>query len=207
MEMLAQALPRAFYSRDPREVARQLLSKLLVRSESGNLLAGRIVEVEAYMGEDDPAAHSAAGRTLRNAVLFGPAGHAYVYFIYGNHYCFNVSCMQEGQAGCVLVRALEPVEGIAEMTARRGMAPSTSLNNISNGPGKLAQALGITRERDNGKDLTSAESSDLWIANDGYSPEDIVTTARVGITKAVALPLRFLIRGNLYVSGPRNGMR
>src|SRR5450631_702641 len=113
-------LDRAFFSRDPRRVARDLLGKVLVRRD-GNRLAARIVEVEAYLGEQDPAAHSAAGNTARTAVLFGPPGHAYVYFIYGNHYCLNVSCEPEGQAGSVLVRALEPLSGVGEMAKARGI--------------------------------------------------------------------------------------
>ena len=105
------ALPRSFYDRDPREVSRELLGKVLVRRERKKILSARIVEVEAYLGEDDLAAHSAAGRTARNAVLFGPPGFAYVYFIYGVHYCLNVSCLPDGTAGGILFRALEPLRG------------------------------------------------------------------------------------------------
>jgi DNA-3-methyladenine glycosylase len=204
---LRQVAPRRFYDRDPRDVARDLLGKLLVRRVgNGELLAGRIVEVEAYLGEDDGAAHAAAGRTKRNEVLFGPPGHAYVYFIYGNHYCLNVSCMKEGQAGSLLLRALEPVAGIATMAALRGLASVDGdprvLRQIASGPGKLAQALGITRERDNGKDLTSPES-DLWIADDGCTPTEIRATPRIGITKSAEMPLRFVVAGNTFVSGPR----
>jgi DNA-3-methyladenine glycosylase len=114
-------LDRAFYARNPRRVARELLGKVLVRESGRELLTARIVEVEAYLGENDPAAHSAAGQTLRNAVLFGPPGYAYVYFIYGNHYCLNVSCEPEGRAGGVLFRALEPLTGIDKMAAARGI--------------------------------------------------------------------------------------
>src|SRR5580658_6060091 len=110
-----------FYDRDPRRVARALLGKLLVRRTAGGVLAGRIVETEAYLGQDDPAAHSAAGRTARNSVLFGPPGIAYVYFIYGVHYCLNVSCLPDGVPGGVLFRALEPIVGIADMAAARGI--------------------------------------------------------------------------------------
>src|SRR5579864_3115178 len=113
-------LERAFFRRDPRRVARQLLGKVLVRRTADRYLAGRIVEVEAYLGENDPAAHAAAGSTARNAVLFGPPGFAYVYFIYGNHYCLNVSCEREGEAGSVLFRAVEPLMGIDEMSQARG---------------------------------------------------------------------------------------
>src|SRR5713226_3705484 len=115
-------LERWFFARDPRRVARELLGKVLVRQTSDLYLAARIVEVEAYLGENDPAAHAFAGNTARTAVLFGPPGYAYVYFIYGNHYCLNVSCEREGKAGSVLFRALEPLEGIEEMARARGIA-------------------------------------------------------------------------------------
>src|SRR5436305_10307872 len=129
-------LPREFYDRDPRQVARDLLGKVLVRRQRGKLLKGRIVEVEAYLGEGDPAAHAAAGRTARNDVLFGPPGHAYVYFIYGNHWCFNVSCLPDGIAGGVLFRALEPVEGIPVMARARGVSVKTDreLRLLTTGP-------------------------------------------------------------------------
>src|SRR5207237_4487390 len=137
----------------------------LVRKLARNVLAGRIVEVEAYLGADDAAAHSAAGRTDRNAVIFGPAGYAYVYFIYGMHYCLNVSCMPAGDAGCVLIRALEPRIGLKTMARARDI----TLENprlLCGGPARLCEAFGVTRERDNGKDLTAG--SDLWIADDGF---------------------------------------
>ena len=202
----ATVLSRSFYNRDPVSVARELLGKLLMRREGRNLLAGRIVEDEAYLGAEDPAAHAYSGRTPRNAVLFGPPGHAYVYFIYGNHYCLNVSCMPEGDAGCVLLRAMEPLAGIEQMAESRGLEvpllhPSR-LRLISSGPGRLSEALGITRQRDNGKDLTSARS-DLWFADDGYRPERIAATPRIGIRKAVEESLRFVIAENPYVSGKR----
>ncbi|HZI57652.1 MAG TPA: DNA-3-methyladenine glycosylase, partial [Verrucomicrobiae bacterium] len=110
---------RAFFNRNPKFVARELLGKLIVRKEGSTALAGRIVEVEAYLGAGDLAAHSAAGNTARNAVIWGPPGHAYVYFIYGVHYCLNISCLPAGQAGCILIRALEPVFGIEEMAKAR----------------------------------------------------------------------------------------
>jgi len=110
-----------FFNRDPRRVARALLGKLLVRKTPRGILAGRIVETEAYLGKGDAAAHAAAGRTPRNSVLFGPPGHAYVYFIYGNHHCLNVSCLPDGVPGCVLFRALEPVSGIKQMAKARGI--------------------------------------------------------------------------------------
>ncbi|MFZ0707454.1 MAG: DNA-3-methyladenine glycosylase [Candidatus Korobacteraceae bacterium] len=203
----AVVLPREFYNRDPVTVARELLGKLLIRREGRKLLAGRIVEDEAYLGASDPAAHAYSGRTPRNAVLFGPPGYAYVYFIYGNHYCLNVSCMPEGYGEGVLFRAMEPVAGIEDMAEARGLellppARASQLRLISSGPGRMAEAMDITRERDNGKDLTSCRS-DLYFADDGYRPEKIVTTPRIGITKAVDEPLRFVVAGNLYVSGKR----
>jgi DNA-3-methyladenine glycosylase len=204
---LLPTLPRVFYDRDPRRVARELLGKVLLRTGPGPLRAGRIVETEAYLGSNDSAAHSAAGPTARNQVLFGPPGHAYVYFIYGNHYCLNVSCLPAGRAGGVLIRALEPVSGIESMQAARGlpahaMPNRTDLRLLTTGPGRLAQALGVTRERDNGKDITSA-ASDLRIVDDGFLPRRIVRTPRVGITKAAEAMLRYVISGNVYVSGPR----
>jgi len=194
-------LDRGFFARDPRRVARQLLGKILVHELPKAQLTARIVEVEAYLGQEDPAAHAAAGRTLRNAVLFGPPGHAYVYFIYGNHYCLNVSCEPEGQAGCVLFRAAEPLSGIEEMADSRGIVISgpKDLLQLTSGPGRLCQAFGITRERDNGRDLTLSAST-LWIGDDGFSPRHVVATPRVGITKAADHPLRYLVDGNPFVS-------
>ena len=201
---LRKPLPCEFYSRDPRSVSRDLLGKVLVRREGRKLLAARIVEVEAYLGESDPAAHAAAGRTLRNDVLFGPPGRAYVYLIYGNHWCFNVSCLPDGIAGGVLFRALEPLEGIAAMTRARGVTVRNprDLRLLTSGPGRLAEAFGITRKRDNGKDLTSPKS-DLWLADDGFRPRRVATTTRIGITKAAKMPLRYVIAGNQFVSGKK----
>jgi DNA-3-methyladenine glycosylase len=201
-------LSRRFFSRDPRQVARQLLGKVLVRKIPGGRLTARIVEVEAYLGTDDLAAHSAAGNTARTAVLFGPPGHAYVYFIYGTHYCLNVSCEPEGKAGGVLIRALEPLTGIEEMAAARGVEirGPKDLPKLTSGPGRLCAAFGITRQRDNGGDLTSAEN-DLWIGDDGFRAQGVTTTARIGITKAADYPLRYLLTGNAFVSGRKAGAR
>src|SRR5260370_27814580 len=150
-------LKPGFFDDDPRKVARALLGKLLIRRTPRGTLAGRVVETEAYLGEGDAAAHAAAGRTARNAVLFGPPGNAYVYFIYGNHYCLNVSCLPDGVPGCALFRAMEPVSGIEQMAETRGIEVAKGmdptkvpfLKKISSGPGRLAEALKITRERDN----------------------------------------------------------
>jgi DNA-3-methyladenine glycosylase len=194
-------LPRAFFARDPRRVARQLLGKILIRELSGVRLTARIVEVEAYLGAEDPAAHSAAGRTLRNAVLFGPPGHAYIYFIYGNHYCLNVSCEPEGKAGGVLFRALEPLSGLEEMARSRHveLRGPQDWPKLTAGPGRLCQAFGITRARNNDLDLTTPESG-LWIGDDAFHPRRIAVTPRIGITKAADMPLRYFIAGNRFVS-------
>lgn len=200
-----RALPRRFYERDPRVVAEELLGKVLVRRYRGSVLAGRIVEDEAYLGVDDPAAHAFAGRTPRNEVLFGPPGHAYVYFIYGNHYCLNFSCEPEGKAGCVLIRALEPLAGISRMGRLRGLkfenAPPDprDLRLLTSGPGRLCQAMAITRARDNGADVCSV--GDMFVADDGYRPKRIVRTPRVGITKAAEEKLRYVVAGSAFASG------
>jgi DNA-3-methyladenine glycosylase len=194
-------LDRTFFSRDPRRVARELLGKVLIRQTADVRLTARIVEVEAYLGEKDPASHSAAGNTARTSVLFGPPGHAYVYFIYGTHYCLNVSCEPDGRAGGVLFRALEPLSGVEAMAHARGIEiqSPTDEHKLTNGPGKLAEAFGITRVRDNGVDLTSSTSS-LWIGEDGYRARGIRTTPRIGITKAADKPWRYLLDGNPFVS-------
>ncbi|MFZ0959222.1 MAG: DNA-3-methyladenine glycosylase [Candidatus Sulfotelmatobacter sp.] len=206
-------LGRAFFGRDPRRVARELLGKVLVRQNVGRQgqnarqngryrLTARIVEVEAYLGKKDPASHAAAGNTKRTSVLFGPPGFAYVYFIYGAHYCLNVSCDWEGKAGGVLFRALEPLLGIEEMAVARGveLRGPRDLPKLTSGPGRLAQAFGITRVRDNGCDLTSPHSS-LWIGEDGFRSSEIRVTPRIGISKAAERPLRYLLAGNRFVSG------
>jgi len=194
----AAIVPRAFYLDPPDLVAQKLLGKLLVRGAK----VGRIVEVEAYFGESDPASHSFPGKTARNAVLFGPPGHAYVYFIYGMHYCLNVSCEREGKAGSVLFRALEPLQGIEEMAQSRKITLSgpRDLLKLTSGPGRLAQAFGITRTRDNGRDLTSPNSG-LWIGADRYHAKAIQITPRIGITKAADRNLRYILKGNAFVSG------
>jgi DNA-3-methyladenine glycosylase len=197
-------LDRAFFARGPRRVSRELLGKVLVRHDGSQRLTARIVEVEAYLGKNDPASHSFAGQTARNSVLFGPPGYAYVYFIYGNHYCLNVSCERDGKAGGVLFRAVEPLSGIKEMARARGITISESrdLPKLTSGPGRLAEAFGITRVRDNGCDLTSSAGS-LWIGDDGYRASKIRTTPRIGITKATDKPLRYILGGNRFVSGRR----
>jgi len=178
---------------------------MLLRKKGRGLRVGRIVEVEVYLGADDAAAHAAAGLTQRNSVIFGPPGRAYVYLTYGLHYCLNISCMPEGQAGCILFRALEPLAGFSAMAKARGLTLATSrepatLRLLTSGPARLCQALEITRDRDNNRDMTSPDSG-LWIADDGYRVKKIVITPRVGITKSAALPLRYYIAENPFVSG------
>jgi DNA-3-methyladenine glycosylase len=201
---LGSALARDFFNRDPRLVGRELLGKLLIRREGRKRLVGRVVEVEAYLGKDDPAAHSFRGPTPRNLIMFGPPGFAYIYFIYGNHYCLNVSCQPKGQAGAVLFRALEPLAGLQEMARSRDMtiASDRDLRLLTSGPGRMAEAFGVTRERDNGKDLTSPRSG-LWLADDGFIPPRVLATKRIGITKAADHLWRYVIAGNPFVSGPK----
>jgi DNA-3-methyladenine glycosylase len=187
-------LPRVFYDRSPIDTARDLLGKLLVHGPT----AGLIVETEAYLGEGDLAAHAAAGLTDRTRVLFGPPGHAYVYFIYGMYECLNLVSEPEGRAGCVLIRALEPVAGIDLMRHRRPTA--RKLHDLANGPGKLTLALAVTRAQ-NGADVTRGA---LTVREPlDPRPIEIAVTPRIGITKCADLPLRFLIRGNPYVSPAR----
>jgi DNA-3-methyladenine glycosylase len=201
----ATLVPRRFYFAAPDVVARKLLGKLLVRP--GKPIVGRIVEVEAYFGERDPASHSFGGKTARNAVLFGPPGHAYVYFIYGMYFCLNVSCEPEGRAGGVLFRALEPVCGLEAMAVNRGLAAAPALvskaaTTLTSGPGRLCQAFGVTRERDNAADFTAPES-DLQIQDDGFVARKVLVTPRIGITKDAERAARFILAGNSFVSGPK----
>ena len=184
-------LSRDFYARPAIEVARDCLGKILVHGKT----AGRIVETEAYLGVDDRAAHAWRGLTDRTRVIFGPPGHAYVYFIYGMYECLNFVAEPEGQAGCVLIRALEPMVGITTMQRRRPAAKR--VEDLASGPGKLTLALGITRKQ-NGVDLTR---SALQVRGLRDEPAvEITTTPRIGITHCADWPLRFLIAGNRFVS-------
>lgn len=191
-------LPSAFYQRDSLAIARDLLGQRLVRVSEGVRVAGRIVEVEAYDGARDSASHAHSGPTERNASMFGPPGHAYVYLIYGMHHCFNVVTEREGHGAAVLVRALEPVEGIGDMRARRGGRKGPALTN---GPAKLCYALAIDRTLD-GADLVEGEA--LWIEREEAVPEERVARGpRVGVRGdewAVSVPWRFWIEGNPYIS-------
>ena len=186
-------LPRSFYARPALQVAPELLGRVLCHRRRGTLTAGRIVEVEAYLGRQDPASHAYRGQTQRNRAMFGPPGHAYVYFTYGNHFCMNVVTGADGEAGAVLIRALEPMEGLAVMKRRRGRREPAELTS---GPGKLAQALGIDL-RVYGHDLTREP---LWIESGGSREVDWRATPRIGINQAVDLPYRFIATESVFVS-------
>lgn len=193
-------LPRAFYLRPAAEMARDLLGKVLVRETAAGPLAGRVAETEAYLGERDEAAHSRVGPTARTRVLFGPPGRAYVYLSYGLHCCLNVVAEPEGRAGCVLIRALEPLAGLEEMFRRRPTARRP--RDLASGPAKLTAALGVTLE-DYGADLTRGP---LTLREPSAAETfSIVVSPRVGIARSVDLPLRFSIAGNEHVSRGRGG--
>ncbi len=189
-----QILKRAFYNRPATEVARHLLGKVLVHGAA----SGIVVETEAYLGGEDLAAHSARGLTPRTRVIFGPPGHAYVYFIYGMYECLNLVAEPEGQPGCVLIRALEPLAGIELM--RRRLPSARKLEDLASGPGKLTLALGITRAQ-NGADVTRG----ALVVRAPTEPRqfEIAVSPRIGIAQCADWPLRFYIRGNRFVSGKR----
>lgn len=187
-------LPRRFYRRSPLDVAPDLLHKVLVHGGR----AGRIVEVEAYLGGDDPASHAFRGPTPRTEVMFGPPGHLYVYFSYGMHWCANAVVDEPGTAGAVLIRALAPLRGIDAMTAARPAARRRV--DLANGPAKVCQALGIEGHH-GGLDLTQGPGP--TIVDDGTAaPADIDTGPRVGISRAADWPLRFSVRGDPHRSKP-----
>jgi len=188
-----KSLPRSFYNRPAVEVARDLLGRLLVRETPRGTLGARIVETEAYLGESDPASHAAPGPTARNAVMYGPPGFAYVYFIYGVHHCLNVVTGPPGHASAVLIRAAEPLEGLEFMRRNRGVERA---DEVASGPGKLAQAFALTRAH-NGADLTRGE---LRIARGAPPREPIRRGPRIGIRKNADVPWRFFLEGNPHVS-------
>jgi DNA-3-methyladenine glycosylase len=189
-------LSRAFYAQPTVEVARQLLGKYLVRIDAAGVRAGMILETEAYIGPDDKASHASRGRTPRTSVMFGPAGFAYIYLIYGMHHCLNIVTDQEDYPAAVLIRAVEPSEGLELMQKQR---PLLDVRRLTNGPGKLCQAFGIDR-RLNGLDMCGEA---LFIEARAISPVDIVVTTRVGVDYAGPWrdkPWRFYIAGHPGVS-------
>lgn len=188
-QIYTMKLTRSFYARRTDRVARDLLGCILVRKTGSVKLTGRIVETEAYLGKNDPG--SAGCRNIKSIpkILLGKGGHVFVYFTYGNHWMFNVVTEKAGIPGAVLIRALEPLEGVREMEKRR------KNSNLTGGPGRLTQAFGITKKQ-NGLDLTGKE---LYIIR-GEKPGKVVTTTRIGLSKGGDLRLRFYIRGNKFVS-------
>jgi DNA-3-methyladenine glycosylase len=206
---LGVLLPRAFFEAPTEQVAQRLLGKVLVHRTSAGLLAGRIVETEAYLGPHndppDPAAHTYRGPTPRNSVIFGPAAHAYVYAIYGRYFCMNVTCEAEGKAGCVLLRALEPLGDVslAQMAKNRGLAPGAAARQLTSGPSRLCQALGLTRQNHNALDLLDP-ASPLQLRDDGFMSSQVQVTPRIGIKHAVDWPLRFSLPDHDCVSGPKS---
>lgn len=193
--MRPEPLPRSFYARGAVAVARDLLGRLLVSTTDGGRCVARIVEVEAYTGPRDPASHAAGWhRSARNAAMYGPPGCAYVYFTYGMHWCLNVVTGREGYPSAVLIRALEPVEGLAIMRRRRGVE---SERLLTSGPGRLTAALGVTRALDGHR----LDRAPLWIAEgEPVPPARRRATPRIGIASARERRLRFIERGNPYVS-------
>lgn len=189
-----ERLKEDFFKRDTVWVARELIGKLLCHESPAGLTIGRIVETEAYLGKNDPACHAARGLTKRNAVMFGPAGHHYVYVSYGVHLCYNVTTDREELPAAVLLRALEPCEGIPFMQARRGN--QVALQRLCAGPGNLTRAMGITMAQ-NGEALAQ---SVLYYQDDGVKPPALVTTKRIGISCGQDLRLRFYWQGSPYIS-------
>jgi DNA-3-methyladenine glycosylase len=177
-------------------LARFLIGKVVVRETPDGALSGRIVETEAYP-VGDAAGHAFAGRTARNSALFLSRGHAYVYLAYGVSWMLNVSSEAEGVGGGVLIRALEPLDGIPLMQRNRGMQ---DLRDLARGPGRLAAALGIDRRLD-GVDL--CETGPLWVAHDVQGAPDIGQSMRIGLSRETERPLRFYVRGDRFVSGPK----
>lgn len=198
-----RVVARRFYRRDPRDVAPELLNKLLVVGER----AGRVVEVEAYCGRDDPGSHAYRGRTPRNAVMFGPPGGLYVYRSYGMHWCANAVCGPEGVGHAVLIRALAPVAGVAAMhEARdRGQVHPVAERDLCRGPGRLCQALGITGDEHNGADLVLGVGGVLLLDDRCPPPAEPGVSVRIGLTKGSDYPWRFFVAGDRHVSGRKGG--
>ncbi len=203
-------LPRTFFARPTLEVARDLVGLVLVRRLPAGPSAGRIVEVEAYIGETDPACHASAGRTPRTEPMYGPPGHAYVYFNYGMHHLINVVTEPAGRPAAVLIRALEPLDGLALMEERRARpgGPAPQLHSLCRGPGNLTRALGIDLA-DNRADLTCrpARGPGVWIEDRGLAPQAVAWSPRVGIRVGTDRLWRCYVRDSRFVSGERGDRR
>lgn len=192
-----EILSTGFYARPTTIVARELLGKILIKKKENAVIGGIIVETEAYFGEEDPASHASNGITPRNEIMYSIPGRAYVYLCYGMHYLFNAVTEEEGKAGAVLIRALEPLYGIERMSSE-----AKKINQMSNGPGKLTKALGINKS-DNGINITLPQSAiNILDAALEIKKEAVSSGPRVGIKKAVYLPLRFTMKDNIFVSKP-----
>lgn len=190
---MTRRVKRKFYDRSTLRVAKDLLGKYLVVNNRRKILSGKIVEAEAYIGSDDPACHAHRGMTPRNRVMFGPPGHAYIYFTYGMYHCLNLVTEKEGFPAAVLIRAIEPVQGLDLMMKRR---KTKNMRNLTSGPGKLCQALGLDRSL-NGADLCSEE---IWVEDRKEKTGKTESTSRVGVTSGKNKKWRFYICDSEFVS-------
>ena len=195
--MQSKKLKRSFFAQPTLQVARKLLGKYLVLKQNGTILSGKIVETEAYVGKDDPASHAFGRVTPRNQIMYGPPGYAYVYFIYGNYYCLNFVTEKDGFAAAVLIRALEPTEGIEKMAKNRN---SATVEDLTNGPGKLCQSFGIDKNL-NGCDITS---NSLFVEDRNEEIDQIESSARIGVREGSDKKWRFYIAKNSFVSKIRS---
>jgi DNA-3-methyladenine glycosylase len=195
-------LSRSFFARDTLAVTRDLLGRYLVHELDGMRLSGKIVEVEAYVGEDDEASHASPGPTERNASMYGPAGHAYVYLIYGMYHCFNIVTERAGFPAAVLVRALEPLEGLDSMRKRRGAVGMRDIHKLTSGPGRLCQAMAIDRQHD-GADLCAPQASLFLEMGDSIPDAVVASSPRINVRGdevATRTPWRFYVQGSPHVS-------
>lgn len=190
---MGRKLKREFYNRPTLKVAKDLLGKYLVVKKGRKILSGKIVETEAYIGSDDPACHAFKGMTPRNEVMFGPPGHAYIYFTYGMYHCLNLVTEKDGYPAAVLIRAVEPVQGTEFMMKKRG---TKNLQNLTSGPGKLCQALCLDRSL-SGADLCSGK---IWLEDRGEKVKKIKPASRIGVTEGKDKKWRFYIYNNEFVS-------
>ena len=195
-----EILPRKFYTREVKVVAKDLLGKILIKKDGNSILAGKIVEVEAYDGKIDRAAHTFIGKTKRNQIMFNEGGYFYVYFTYGTHYCCNVVTGKKDHGTAVLIRAIEPVKGVKKMIENRygrDLLNEKERFNLTSGPGKVCRAMGINKSH-YGADLT--DGTIFILDSQKVQKNMIVVTKRVGIKKSIELPWRFYIKDNPYVS-------